>query len=105
MVRKRSAAVSIIISESIFVMLLVEPFFSTFTSKPIADASEQTEVILALSAESRAAVDDLLAKALEAGGSEPRAAADEGFMYSRTFQDPDGHVWESVWMDPSTIEG
>lgn len=91
------------VSDSILVMLLKEPFFSTFTDKRIADATSQAEVILALSAESREAVDELLSKALSAGGSEPKDPTDQGFMYSRTFQDPDGHIWETVYMDMSAV--
>ena len=90
-----------VISEDIFAMLLVEPFFQTFTKKPIADARKGTEVIVCLSCESRAEVDDLVRKALAAGGTAPNAPQDHGFMYGHGFEDPDGHVWELVWMDPA----
>lgn len=90
-----------VVSEDIFVMLLVEPFFQGFTKKPIADAKKSTEVLTCLSCESRAEVDDLVKKALAAGGTAPNAPQDHGFMYSHGFEDPDGHVWELVWMDPA----
>jgi len=88
-----------VISESIFVMLLTQPFFKQFTTKPIADARSQTEVITCLSADSRKAVDVMVDKALAAGASEPQPARDYGFMYQRGFQDLDGHLWEIAHMD------
>jgi predicted lactoylglutathione lyase len=84
-----------------YVMLLVESFFATFTKKPIADATRVTEMLLCLSCESRAEVDDLVKKALAAGGTAPNASQDHGFMYSHGFTDLDGHVWEVMWMDPT----
>lgn len=92
-------AACMVISESIFVMLLVEPFFQTFTPQPLCDARRQTEVITYLSADSRKAVDSLVDKALAAGGTEPMPARDYGFMYQRGFQDLDGHLWEIAHMD------
>ncbi|WP_457318450.1 VOC family protein [Stenotrophomonas sp. P5_B8] len=92
-------AACMIISDSIFVMLLVERFFSQFTAKPISDARLQTEVITCLSASSRADVDAWVDKALQAGASEPQPARDYGFMYQRGFQDLDGHLWEIAHMD------
>ncbi|MCF7751240.1 VOC family protein [Bacillus subtilis subsp. subtilis] len=92
-------AACMIVSDSIFVMLLVESFFSGFTTKPISDARSTTEVITCLSAPSRAAVDVLVDKALAAGASEPMPARDYGFMYQRGFQDLDGHLWEIAHMD------
>ncbi|MEO7242121.1 MAG: VOC family protein [Variovorax sp.] len=89
-----------VVSENIFVMLLVEPFFKTFISKPICDATRATEVLTCLSCESRAEVDALVAKALAAGGTSPRAPQDHGFMYGHGFEDLDGHIWELVHMDP-----
>ena len=94
-------ATCMIVSEEAFVMLLVESFFQTFTKKPIADARQSTEVLVCLSCASRAEVDALVQKALAAGGTVPRAAQDHGFMYGHGFEDPDGHVWELVWMDPN----
>jgi len=90
-----------VVSEDIFVMLLVEPFFQTFTKKPISDARKSTEVLVCLSCESRDEVDQLVKKALAAGGTAPNAPQDHGFMYAHGFEDLDGHVWELVWMDPS----
>lgn len=96
-------AACIVISDSIYVMLLVEPFFQGFIRKTICDARTHTEVILCLSADSRSAVDDLVSKALAAGGSEPMEAKDYGFMYQRSFQDLDGHLWEVVHMDEDAM--
>ncbi|MEG0182466.1 MAG: VOC family protein [Stenotrophomonas rhizophila] len=92
-------AACMIISDSIFVMLLVESFFAGFTTRPISDARQQTEVITCLSATSRTAVDALVDTALKAGASEPMPARDYGFMYQRGFQDLDGHLWEIAHMD------
>ncbi|WP_369980596.1 VOC family protein [Xanthomonas bundabergensis] len=91
-------AACMIVSDSIFVMLLVEPFFAGFTSKPISDARAGTEVIIALSAPSREAVDTHLEKALAAGAREPQPPRDYGFMYQRGFEDRDGHLWEIAHM-------
>jgi hypothetical protein len=90
-----------VVSEHIYVMLLTETFFQTFTHKPIADAGKVTEVLVCLSCESRAEVDELVAKALAAGGKAPRAPQDHGFMYGHGFEDLDGHIWELVYMDAS----
>jgi predicted lactoylglutathione lyase len=92
-----------VIAEDIYAMLLVEPFFQTFTNKRIADARESTEVLVCLSCESRAEVDELVRKALAAGGTTPRPPQDHGFMYGHAFEDPDGHVWELMWMDPAAV--
>ena len=94
------AAASIVISDSLLVMLLGRPFFGTFTKKPICDARAATEVILCLSCDSRAEVDELAARALAGGGSLPSAPQDHGFMYGHGFEDPDGHLWELVYMVP-----
>ena len=96
-------AACMIISEDIFTMLLGEEFFQGFTPKPITDAHKNTEVLIALSADSRAAVDVMLAKVLAAGGTEAREPQDMGFMYNRSFNDPDGHIWEIFWMDPNAV--
>ena len=96
-------AACLVISDTIYVMLLVEPFFRGFTRKTICDARTHTEVILCLSADSRSAVDVLVDKALAAGGSEPMEAKDYGFMYQRSFQDLDGHLWEVVHMDEDAM--
>jgi predicted lactoylglutathione lyase len=92
-----------VISEDIYAMLLVEPFFQTFTKKPIADARKSTEVLVCLSCDSREEVDALVKKALAAGGTAPNAPQDHGFMYGHGFEDLDGHVWELMWMDPAAV--
>lgn len=91
-----------VVSDDIFVMLLVKPFFQTFTTKPVADATQTTEVLISLSCESRAEVDELVQKALAAGATAPKAAVDHGgFMYQHGFHDLDGHVWELAYMNMS----
>ncbi|MYR97197.1 MULTISPECIES: VOC family protein [unclassified Streptomyces] len=95
----------VVISDTIFVMLLTEPRFKEFTKKDVADASKATEVILALSADSREKVDELADAALAAGGFPAGETQDLGFMYGRSFQDPDHHIWEVIWMDPAAVEG
>ncbi|GAB3335345.1 VOC family protein [Larkinella ripae] len=97
-------ATCLIISEDIYFMLLVEPFFKTFIKKEIADSSKTTEAIFCLSADSREAVDDLVRKAVAAGGTTPNEKQDQGFMYGHGFQDLDGHLWEVMWMDPSAVQ-
>jgi predicted lactoylglutathione lyase len=79
----------------------VEKFFKTFTAKEIVDATSATEAIMAFSVDSREEVDQMVGKALAAGGSESQPLQDYGFMYSHSFQDPDGHLWEVMWMDPA----
>jgi predicted lactoylglutathione lyase len=96
----------LVISDNIFAMLLTEPYYKTFTDKQIADTSRTQETQLALSADSREEVDEMLRKALAAGANEPKPAQDmEGFMYSRGFDDLDGHHWDYVWMNPSAVQG
>jgi predicted lactoylglutathione lyase len=91
-----------VISEgSNYAMLLTEPFFQGFTKKPISNAKETTEVLLCLSCESREEVDELVRKAIAAGGSAPNPVQDHGFMYGHGFEDLDGHLWEVMWMDPN----
>ena len=91
-------ALCMIVGENIYAMLLAEGFFKGFTKKPIADAREATEVLLC---ESRAEVDAQVAKALAAGGQAPMPPQDHGFMYGHGFEDPDGHQWELMYMDPN----
>jgi uncharacterized protein len=93
-------AVSVMLGENIYAMLLVKDMFKGFTPKPLADAKQATEVLVCLSCESRAEVDALVAKALAAGGTAPREPQDHGFMYAHGFEDPDGHIWELVYMEP-----
>lgn len=97
-------ATCMIVGEDIFVMLLVEKFFKSFTKKEICDTSKSTEAILALSVESREKVDQMIDKAVGAGGSEPREKQDHGWMYGRSFEDIDGHLWEVFFMEESTIK-
>ncbi|MDQ0381618.1 VOC family protein [Amycolatopsis thermophila] len=97
-------AACLVFSDTIFAMLLRTEFFTTFTGKQIADSAKSTEVLLGLSAESREAVDALVDKAVAAGGRESRDPMDHGVMYQRSFEDPDGHTWEIIWMDPANIQ-
>jgi predicted lactoylglutathione lyase len=92
-----------VVGDDIFVMLLVQPFFQTFTGKPVADANKSTEVLVCLSCESRAEVDELVRKAKAAGAAVPRPPQDHGFMYGHGFEDPDGHIWELAYMDMSAV--
>lgn len=92
-------AACMIIGENIFAMLLVEKFFKSFIKKEICDTTTHTEVLNALSVGSREEVDEMIGKALEAGGSEPREPQDHGWMYGRSFEDLDGHIWEVFFMN------
>jgi len=94
-------ATCMIVGENIFVMLLVERFFQTFTEKTLCDATKSTEVLVCLSCDSRAHVDQLVARAVAAGGTTPSQPQDHGFMYGHGFQDLDGHLWELVYMEPA----
>lgn len=87
------------IGENFYAMLLVQPFFQGFTQKPISDAHQSTEVILALSVDSRAEVEEVIARAVAAGATTPNAPQDHGFMFQHGFADLDGHQWEVFWMD------
>lgn len=89
-------ATCMIVSDNIFVMLMIRERFQTFTPKPVSDARQTTEVLNCLSLDSRDAVDRMVANALASGGSTYKEAEDQGFMYSHAFQDPDGHIWELV---------
>ncbi len=97
-------ATCMIVGSGVSVMFLVEEFFSTFATTPVADASAHTEAIMAVSADSRAEVDELVDAALAAGAGPARDAQDHGFMYGRSFVDPDGHMWEVIWMDTEAAE-
>ncbi|GHE81433.1 glyoxalase [Amycolatopsis deserti] len=97
-------AACLVFSDTIFAMLLRNEFFSTFTDKEITDSAKSTEVLLALSAESREAVDALVDKAVASGGREVRDPTDLGQMYQRVFEDLDGHTWEIAWMDPAVVQ-
>lgn len=91
-------AACMVVSDTIYVMLLTEPFFQGFTHKPVADASKVTEVLVCLSCDSRAELEALVVKAVAAGGKAPREPQDHGFMVQHGFEDPDGHIWELVHM-------
>jgi len=98
-------AACMVFSETISVMLLTHPKFAQFTPRPIADARAATEVLVCLSAESRAEVDAVVGKAAAAGGqADPGPKQDYGFMYGRSFEDPDGHIWELMWMDMAAAQ-
>ena len=94
-------ATCMVVGESIFVMLLVESFFQTFTSKPVADAHHSTEAIVCIGVDSRAAVDSLVDKALAFGATASGQTRDLGSMYQRGYQDLDGHLWEVLYIDPA----
>ncbi|MER6734815.1 VOC family protein [Streptomyces puniciscabiei] len=98
-------AASVVISDTIVAMLLTKPFYATFTKKEIADATKTSEVLVALSAESREKVDELVDKALASGATPSGETQDHGFMYGRAFDDLDGHTWEVIWMDPAAVQG
>ena len=93
-------AACMVVSETIYLMILTERKFKEFTPKTIADATKTTEVLLALSCESRAELEALVSKAVSAGGSTYAEPKDYGFMYQHGFQDPDGHIFELFWMNP-----
>ncbi|MEJ8639371.1 VOC family protein [Streptomyces sp. MS2.AVA.5] len=95
----------LVISDTIYAMLLTEARYKDFTKKAVANASTTSEVIIALSAESRERVDELTDNALASGGSPAGETQDHGFMYGRSFQDPDHHNWEVIWMDMSAAGG
>ena len=97
-------AACMIINDTAYVMLLGEEFFRGFTKKKICDTSSSTETLLALSCESRAEVDQLVRKAIDAGGSHAMDPMDHGFMYGWSFYDVDGHHWEVMWMDPQGVQ-
>jgi hypothetical protein len=97
-------AACVVAEKNIFFQLHTEPHFRNFITGEISDAFKATEVLHALSADSRAEVDGLLAKALAAGARPWKPAIDHGFMYAASFQDLDGHVWEVAWMDPAAIQ-
>lgn len=93
-------AACMIVSDDIYVMLLVEKYFATFTPKQVSDAKKTTEVLICLSADSRADVDTMVSKACKAGGTATGEAKDYGFMYGHGFSDLDGHQWEVMYMEP-----
>jgi len=96
-------AACLVIGENIFAMLLTEPFFKTFTKKEISDAKKTTEVLIAIDADSRKKVDEMVKTALESGGSIYKEPEDQGWMYGHSFADLDGHQWEVLYMDMSKM--
>jgi predicted lactoylglutathione lyase len=99
-----SSAACMVISEHIYSMLLSEARFKDFTPKAVADATKSTEVLVALAVESKAKVDEMVDTALKAGATKTREPQDHGFMYERSFNDLDGHIWEIFWMDPAAAQ-
>ena len=96
-------ATCMILGENIFAMLLIEERFKDFTQKPISNAQKNTEVLLALDAESREKVDEIIRNAVAAGGSIYSEPQDQGWMYGHSFADLDGHQWEILYMDESAL--
>jgi len=97
-------ATCMIVAEDIFVMLLTEAKFKTFTPKKICDATKSTEVLVCLTCESRANVDAMVRKAVAAGGTTYNKPQDYGFMYEHGYQDLDGHIWELIYMEPGALK-
>ncbi len=96
-------ATCMIISDEIYAMLLTHDKFKMFTPKEICDATKSSEVLICLSCESREQVDEMVGKAVAAGGTIYNQPQDHGFMYGHGYQDLDGHIWELMWMDPNAI--
>lgn len=98
-------AACMVISDTIFVMLLTHDKFAGFSPKPITDTSQSLQVLITLSRDSRAAVDAIVAAARAAGGTAAGEPTDHGFMYDHGFLDLDGHAWGVMWMDPAAVQG
>lgn len=95
----------IVFSDTIYAMLLTHARFADFTKRTIIDPRTSVQALFALSADSRDEVDDLVARAVKSGGgADPNPSQDYGFMYGRSFDDPDGNIWEVFWMDPAAVE-
>lgn len=95
---------SLVLSDAIVVMLLTHERYGQFTTRPIGDARQWSQALIALSSESREAVDATVTRTAAAGGrADPNPLQDHGFMYGRSIEDPDGNVWEVVWMDPAAV--
>lgn len=97
-------AACMVMNDDIYAMLLTHGKVKEFTKKPIADAHKTLEVLTALAVESKAKVNELVDKAIRAGGKEAYAPKDYGFMFLRSFEDLDGHIWEVFWMDPTQVQ-
>ena len=96
-------ATCVILGENIFAMLLKEEFFKSFTTKEICDAKKSTETLICIQVESREKVNELLTIAIASGGNEHREKQDHGWMYARSMEDLDGHIWEIMFADPSAM--
>jgi predicted lactoylglutathione lyase len=95
---------AIVFSDTIYAMLMTHQRFGDFTKRKIIDAHTSVQAMFALSADSRDDVDDLVTKATRSGGkADPNPSQDYGFMYGRSFEDPDGNIWEVFWMDPAAV--
>jgi hypothetical protein len=93
-------AACMVLSDTISVMLLTHVKWARFTKKAIPDAKTTAQVLLCISRVSREAVDDIVKAASQAGGTaDPNPTQNMGFMYGRSFEDPDGHIWETIWMN------
>lgn len=97
-------AACMVMSNDIYAMLLTHDKVKEFSKKPIADAHKTLEVLTALAVESKEKVNELAGKALKAGAQEAYSPKDYGFMFTRSFEDPDGHIWEVFWMDPAQVQ-
>lgn len=98
------SAACMVFSETIFVMLLTHERFRSFTARRIPDSHESAQMLIAMNCDSTAAVDEVVAKAAAAAGTaDPNPKQELGFMYSRSYADPDGHIWEAFWMDPAAV--
>jgi len=97
-------AACMVISSEAYAMLLTEPFFKTFTQREVCDTTKHTEALIALSCESRDEVNQIVEKAVAAGGKHAMVPQDHGYMYGWSFYDIDGHHWEVLWMDPKVIQ-
>ena len=97
-------AACMMMSDNIYAMLLTHEKVKKFSNKQIADAHKTLEVLTALAVESRTKVNELADKAIKAGGTEAYSPKDYGFMFTRSFEDPDGHIWEIFWMDPAQVQ-
>lgn len=97
-------AANLVISDDIYAMLLTHKKFNEFTTKRIADTSKTAQILICISQDSKEGVHKLVDAAVKAGAKEPRPMQDYGFVISRSFEDPDGHIWEIVYMDPSFVQ-
>ena len=100
-----ATATSMIVGEDAYFMLLTKDKFASFAKRPIGDPTRETGALFALALESRDAVDAMVKKAVELGGTHALEPQDHGFMYGWSFYDLDGHHWEVFWMDPKVVQG